>query len=247
MRKILDVKYNSGEKSFVNFYLPDGDCFDLIIWFHGGGLESGSRLDAEVFAVDLVNSGVGIASVEYRMYPEAKFPDFLVDGAASVKFVLDNAGNYGKVNRFFVSGQSAGAYITMMLCFDKHYLADVGASRSKISAFISDSSQVTTHFNVLRERGVDTRLERIDEGAPMYFINEDLEMDNLLIIYYTEDMQCRPEQNRLLYKSLEHFEKQGKAKLVELPGGHCNGSCNRNSKGTFDYVDAVLEYIHKLK
>ena len=46
----------------------------------------------------------------------------------------------------------------------------MGVDTDFISGYISDSAQMTTHFNVLRERGLDTRLERIDEAAPLFYL-----------------------------------------------------------------------------
>ena len=85
MKTIADIRYNELENSYLDLYLPDGECEDLLIWFHGGGFVNLDRKKI-AFAEDLTREGVGVASVEYRMYTQgAKFPDFLVDGANAVK------------------------------------------------------------------------------------------------------------------------------------------------------------------
>ena len=243
MRIIKDLQYNGFENSYLDLYLAESQAFDTLIWFHGGGLESGSRKDI-LFAEDLTKMGITVVSVEYRMYPSAKFPEFLEDCARAVKFTLDHIGDYGDTKRFFISGQSAGAYITMMLCFNPDYLLQAGVDRSLISGYISDSAQVTTHFNVLRERGIDPRLERIDDAAPLYYLSENSQFGNLLLIYYTEDMPCRPEQNKLFYKSVKRLCPDQRIVLKELPGTHINGSINRNQTGTFDFNDALLKFMN---
>lgn len=242
MRIIADLKYACREGAFWDLLLPEGDTFDLLIWFHGGGLESGNRKDPP-FAEDLTRHGIAVASVEYRMYPQAKFPDFIVDCADAVKYILDHIREYGEVNRILVSGQSAGAYITLMLALDEHYLADSGADRSRITAYISDSAQITTHYRVLGERGMDPRLERIDEAAPIYHLNAATSVRNLLLIAYKEDLPCRPEQNRLFFQSIRRFCPDQHIVLTELEGGHCNGSSNRNARGTFDFNDTLLSFL----
>jgi hypothetical protein len=159
--------------------------------------------------------------------------------------VLDHLQEYAEAKLIFVAGQSAGAWLTLMLAFDTHYLRDAGVDLNRIAGFVSDSSQITTHFSVLRERGIDHRLERIDEAAPIYFLSEKSEVRNLLLISYEEDMPCRPEQTKLFYKSIRRILPQSEVELKMLPGGHCNGSCARNEKGTFDFNDALLEYLGK--
>lgn len=242
MRTFADLQYGPYEQNLLDIYLPDGECRDFVIWYHGGSLQYGNRKDIRIHE-DLVNQGVGIASVEYRMYPDAKFPEFVDDSALAVKWILDHLREYTDFERLFVSGQSAGAWLTLMLAFDEHYLRDAGVERSDIAGFISDSSQITTHFSILRERGVDYRLERIDDAAPIYFLNEKSDVSNLLLISYDEDMPCRPEQNKLFYKSIKRICPHIPVELKMLPKGHCNGSSARNEQGTFDFNDALLEFL----
>ena len=88
-----DLEYKNG--LFIDLHLPDSSDFDVFIYFHGGGLTSGSRKGVEKFAKTLAKRNVATASVEYRMYPTAKFPDFIVDAADSVKWVKENIACYG--------------------------------------------------------------------------------------------------------------------------------------------------------
>lgn len=242
MKTITDLQYGPAKEHLLDIHLPDGVCRDFVVWFHGGGLEYGNRKEIRIHE-DLTKQGIGIASVEYRMYPDAKFPDFVEDCALAVKWLTDHLREYTEYRRLFVSGQSAGAWMTLMLAFDEHYLEDAGVDRSEIAGFVSDSSQITTHFRVLKERGLDSRLERIDDAAPIYFLTENSNVNNLLLISYDEDMPCRPEQNQLFYKSVCRICPQIKVQLVMLPGGHCNGSTARNEAGTFDFNDTLLRYL----
>ena len=246
MKVIADIKYNALENSYLDLYLPEGACRDLLIWFHGGGLTNLTRKNI-AFAQDLTEAGVAVASVEYRMYPQgAQFPDFLVDCADAVKFLQDHIQAYASPERIFISGQSAGAYLTLMLAFDQSYLKNAGVDPASIAGFISDSAQTTTHFRILKERGIPGNLERIDDAAPQYYVNPDVRLNSLLLIYYSQDMVCRPEQNRLFYASVRRLCPDMGVRIVELPGKHTNGSEHRNERGTFDFNDTVLEYLNTL-
>lgn len=245
MRIKEDVRYGGLENDFLDIYYPECDEYDVLIWFHGGGLESGTRKSWK-FVEDLVKQGMAVVSVEYRLYPEAVFPDFITDCARAVKYVFEYVATESGVKRVFVSGESAGAYITMMLAMDKSYLENVGVDQNKISGFISDSAQMTVHYNVLRERGLDTRLERIDEAAPLYHVSAHSFTGKLFLIYYTNDILCRPEQNRLFYQCVKRLCPGADVRIKELPGGHCNGGINRNERGTFDYIDVLLEFIQNI-
>ena len=242
METRMNIPYSDWTNGFFDLYLPDGACKALVIWFHGGGLEAGSRKDI-LFAQQMADTGVGCASVEYRMYPKAGYPAFLEDCAQAVAYILNHRKELGDPEKIYVSGQSAGAWITLMLAMNPAWLENAGADRTAIAGFISDSAQITTHFNILRERHQDTRLERIDEAAPIFWLTDACPVDNLLLIWYSEDMPCRPEQNRLFLRALTRFFPERNIQGVELPGRHCAGSLEKNEKGIFDYADVTLQFI----
>ncbi len=224
MPTLLDVPYvqpeNDAQK--LDMHLPESEGFDTVLWFHGGGIESGSRKSSEI-PLGLVKKGCAVVSAEYRMYPNAKYPEFIEDAASAVAFTLKKVKELGGNGRLFVGGSSAGAYLTMMLCMNPAFLNEVGVQLDEIAGFISDASQMFTHFNVLREMGMDTRLQYLDEKAPMYYINADLKLRPLLLIYYTNDIPCRPEENELFYVSVKRFLSHADITKVQLTGGHCSG------------------------
>lgn len=168
MRSFSDIPYveNGSNMQLLDIFLPDSDGFDTLIWFHGGGLHAGSRKNPE-YAETVTSKGCAFVSVEYRMYPDARFPDFLEDAAAAVAYTLNRLPAMGGTGKVFVSGASAGAYITMMLCMDHHYLADAGVKQEQIAGFISDSAQQCDHFKVMQELGMDGRLVRVSHISAM--------------------------------------------------------------------------------
>ena len=79
----------------------------------------------------------------------------------------------------------------------------------------------TCHFNVLRERGIDTRRVIINDSAPLYHIGEDEQYPPMLIIVSDNDMQNRYEQTMLLVSTLKHFGHSKNVQLKIMNGGHC--------------------------
>ena len=224
MREFLDEAYvlPENEAQKVDITCPDSDGFDTVLWFHGGGIQNGNRKGDET-PICLVKKGIAVASAEYRMYPDAKYPEFVEDAAAAVAYVLKRAKELGGNGRVFVGGSSAGAYLTMMLCLNPTFLQAVGVDRDDIAGFISDASQMFTHFNVLKEMGLDSRIQYIDDKAPMYYVNASLKLRPLLMIYYTRDIPCRPEENELFYVSVKKFLPDADITKVQLEGEHCSG------------------------
>lgn len=242
MKTYFDIPYTKMglEMQRLDVYLPEQEEFDLLIWFHGGGLEAGNRKGCS-YAEAFVKRGIAFVSVEYRMYPTAHFPEFIEDAAASVAWVIRNKVQLKGCRRIFVSGESAGAYLTMMLCMDHRYLEAAGVSQHEIAGYISDSAQQFCHFNVLREFGMDKRLERIDERAPIFFVKQGLELRPLCLIYYQDDMKCRPEETKLMYASLKNICPENDVRLVEYPGRHC--SKPKNEDGELMFVETVCDMI----
>ena len=246
MRIIKDVIYKSEDSCKLDIYLPSQDGFGTIVWFHGGGLENGDKQSGEKLAASIVEAGYAFVSVEYRMYTAgAKFPEFLCDAADAIAFVKANIENYGgKKDKLYVSGQSAGAWMALMLCLNEEYLNSVGVDNQDICGWIIDSAQTTAHFNVLKyELGVDSRAQRINEFAPQYFISEKTAFSRMLLMFYENDMPCRYEQNMLFYKSILTFNAKANIVYKVLPGEHCHGSCVRDGDGQYAYVKTMLQWL----
>lgn len=215
MHQITDIPYTSGNNPIqrLDLYLPDTTGLQkpnrIFLYLHGGGLEGGDKADAAGWAESLTRQGIAVASANYRMYPGAHFPEFIQDCAQATAWLIHCAGDYLDPVHLFVGGSSAGAYLSMMLCFDSRYLAAAGVNPNQVDGYVLDAGQPTTHYNVLRERGLDTRLVRIDEAAPLYFLNHDLvpgdRQPRFLIFTADQDIPGRYEQTLLMMETMRQF------------------------------------------
>ena len=245
MRSIFDLAYK--ENLFLDLHVPESDSFDLFVYFHGGGLKNGRRGGVEVFAKTLAKRNIATATVEYRMYPDAKFPDFIVDCADSIRYLKDNISQYGKCGKIYVGGSSAGGYLSMMLCFDKRYLNAVGLEPTDIDAYIHDAGQPTSHFNVLKELGKDSKRVIVDETAPMYFVGLEETYSLMLFIVSDNDMFGRYEQTMLMVKTLEHFGHADKVQTQVMNGKHCAYVYKADEDGEGILAKVILSYLEKIK
>lgn len=242
MEKILNVDYGVGLK--LDIYLPEGKNFDTIVWFHGGGIEEGDKSYCEGMPEDFTSHGYAFVSVAYSLYPNTKFPKYLSEAALAVAFVKRNIKNYGGSGEVYVSGQSAGAYISLMLCLNGEYLSAEHIDTKSIKGWIIDSAQTTSHFNVIHyELGVDRRTQMINEFAPLYYVNENMRFTKMLLIFYENDMPSRPEQNRLFVSAVKQFMPDADITPLKLKGGHCDGSGKKDPDGRLPYVKEALKWI----
>lgn len=250
MKIINDIIYSDiTERGKLDIYLPDSDNFTVFIYFHGGGIESGDKGDAAYFAEYLTKRNIAVASANYRIYPSAKSPEFLEDSAKACAWVCRNISKYGKCSDVFVGGSSAGGYISQMLCFDEKYLRNAGVSADEISGYVMDAGQPTTHFNVLRERGLDSRRVVVDEAAPLYYIRGNADYAPMYIIVADNDIACRYEQTMLLVSTLRNFNcNMDKVTLrVMKNSAHCEYNTAVDENGDNVLGKLICKFIEKYK
>lgn len=135
-----DLAYGADPRQKLDLYVPDkltGKA-RLLVFFYGGGWDSGSKA-GYLFAVrPFLDAGYVVAIPDYRVYPQAHFPDFVDDGASALRWLIDNAEQYGAdTDRVYLAGHSAGAYNAMMLALDASYLRNVGLAPQRIAAVVA--------------------------------------------------------------------------------------------------------------
>ena len=244
MKNVLDIEYKKG--LLLDLHLPESDSFDIFVYIHGGGLYAGDRKGVDIFAEYLAERGIATASIEYRMYPDAKFPDYIEDCADAVKWIKDNISKWGKCNRIFVGGSSAGGYLSMMLCFDDKYLNAVGLKPTDIDGYIHDAGQPTAHFTVLKYRGLDSRRLIVDETSPMFYVGTAEKYSPMLFIVSDEDMFGRYEQTMLMVNVLEHFGHTEKVYFEKMHSKHCAYVDKADENGVSIFGQTVMSFINKL-
>lgn len=155
----------------LDIYYPKGATeFATIIWFHSGGLTGGSK----EIPKSLMDKGCAVVAVEYRFSPKVKAPAYIEDAAAATAWVFKHIDNYGgNDSLIFISGHSAGAYLSLMIALDKKYLDKYNIDANKIASIIPFSGQVITHFTIRNEIAMKATQPIIDQYAPLYFVRPD--------------------------------------------------------------------------
>lgn len=115
----MGVQYaDVSETDYLNLYVPDAETPPpLIVAIHGGGfiLNDCESRQAQLFYQYFRDHGYAVATVNYRLAQEAKFPAAVQDVKAAVRFLKANADTYGyDASRVTVWGESAGGYLCVM-------------------------------------------------------------------------------------------------------------------------------------
>lgn len=118
---------------------PDGGANrPVIIFFHGGGWAKGSRDTYGFAGRAFASEGFVTVVAGYRLVPEGRYPVFMEDAAAAVRWTRANIARYGgDPDRIVIAGHSAGAHIALLLALDPRWLGDAvqpgGAVRGVIN------------------------------------------------------------------------------------------------------------------
>lgn len=202
------------ERCKLDVYYPDTDKgFATLVWYHGGGLEGGSKELLEGFR----RQGFAVVSVNYRLFPQAKCPDYIDDAAKALAWTFENIEKYGgDTDHIYVSGHSAGGYLALMLTLAKEFTAQYGLDADRIAKSYPISGQTVTHYTIRKERGLPDGIPVIDEfapithagrgGAPLVLITGDRDLE----------MLARWEENVHLKALLKNFNHD--SVLYELQG-----------------------------
>ena len=175
--------------------------FSTVVWFHGGGLTGGGKHFARI------DEGIAQVTVNYRLLGKEKSvtgDDCINDAAAAVAWTLKNIAKYGgDLKKVYVSGMSAGGYLTMMVGMDPSRLAKYGYKPTDLAGIAPVSGQATKHFNVRRFAGdKDPQyLPKIDRLAPLAFCSKDLPPMISICGEPPWEWKCRAEENRFLIAS----------------------------------------------
>lgn len=165
---------DNAQRCKLDLTIPVGEKgFSTVVWFHGGGLTCGCKHTPMALTADPEHPSAVVAC-GYRLAGTdgAKGVDCLDDAACAVAWVLKNIAKYGgDPSKIFVSGHSAGAYLTAMVGMDPQYLRRYGCDYTQIKGLMPLSGQCVTHFTIRAEKNIPITQATCDEFAPLYYTN----------------------------------------------------------------------------
>ncbi|MDX9880729.1 MAG: alpha/beta hydrolase [Prolixibacteraceae bacterium] len=226
------------ERCKLDIYYPENKKdYATVVWFHGGGLTGGTKYIAD----ELKNKGIAVVAVNYRLYPKVKCPAYIEDAAASVAWVFRNITKYGGSRaKIFVSGHSAGGYLTSMIGLDKSYLARYGIDADSIAGLVPFSGHTITHMAVREEMGIKKEQPAVDNYAPLYHVRADAPPLVLITGDRELEMLGRYEENAYMYRMMK-VAGHRKTSLYELDGFNHGDMCRPANHILLQQIDQILK------
>lgn len=265
---LRDIEYATadGKRLLLDLYLPEGaGPHPVIVWVHGGGWLAGNKNGGP--AVRQATRGYAVASINYRLSFEAKFPAQIEDCKAAVRWLRANAARYNlNPDRIGAWGSSAGGHLVALLgttagVADLEGAGGNSEQSSRVQAVVDwfgptdllKMSEQTPDFCVPLDHdsplspesqligcAIQTCKERTDRANPMRYVTDD--DPPFLIMHGTADCLVPPPQSQSLHDALRAAGLP--STLVYLEGaGHGGGAFNdaENQQRVDEFFDLHLK------
>ena len=98
-RASLGLPYGSDPRQKLDVYQPSptpspaASKAPMVVFFYGGSWSSGNRADYRFVGEALASQGIVAVVADYRLSPAARYPAFVRDSAAAVRWAFDHAGH----------------------------------------------------------------------------------------------------------------------------------------------------------
>ena len=255
---IKDIEYvpAGGAARTLDLYLPpsSGKPMPLLIFIHGGGWHSGSKDGCP--AKFLAEHGYAVASINYRLTPEAIFPAQIEDCRAALKFLRAEAAKYHlQPDHVGVWGGSAGAHLALLLGtapavdFSKGPGAPLGKTDESLRVQCVVDMYGPSHFTasqkfLIKLLGPSASEEEMQAKArwasPMTYVSR--ENPPMLIQHGDADTTVPLEQSRMLADALKAAGVE--VTFTVMPGGRHAGApffTEENHKTVLEFLDKHLK------
>ncbi|MDQ3623734.1 MAG: alpha/beta hydrolase [Verrucomicrobiota bacterium] len=169
---IRDIEYArvDGRALKLDLHLPPSKARSpLIVFVHGGAWRSGSKTHMPL--QELVEAGYAIASVDYRLSTDARFPAQIHDLKAAIRF-LRRPGDEWSVpsEKIVIAGNSAGAHLAALVGVSNAHPeleGNVGADHERssgVQGIISfyGASNLTTILSQSTPHGLSVRVPALE-------------------------------------------------------------------------------------
>ena len=215
-RCLLDMRFPVGVTNFAT-----------VVHFHGGGIVKGNKGSFSWPEEASEDDPVALISGGYRLLTNATPAQAVSDAAAAVAWTLKNISRYGgDPKKVFVTGISAGGYLTAMVGLDYRWLAKHDLKPTDLAGIIPLTGQMTKHFNV-RKIGFNDMdpqfVPKVDEWAPLYHVSTNA-LPPCCFLAGGRDIEwkARVEENELLAASLRACGHKN-IEFRETEGNHGGG------------------------
>ncbi len=262
-REYSDLVYarHQGIDLLLDLYVPDGGTEPppLVVWVHGGAWRGGSKKNPR-FALELVNRGFAVASINYRLSQQAIFPAQIIDCKAAIRWLRAHQQQYQiDASKIGVWGSSAGGHLVALMGATNGYSEwDVGENLDQSSSVqavcdwygptdflrMDDVPGKMVHLtpdspeSQLVGGDIRENPDKVHAVNPISYLNHQTDLiPPYLIMHGSKDGIVIPGQSELLHQAMQ--DNQLNSELVIVAGAGHGGP------GWEEQVSAVVAFFEK--
>ncbi len=201
-KKVTDQAYGSDPRQRLDVFSPQGGQHPVVVFLYGGSWTEGRKSQYAFVGAALAARGYVTVIPDYRLYPQVRFPEFMVDPAAAVAWVRAHAREFGgDPDRIFLMGHSAGAYMAAMLALNGAYLRAAAVPPSAIVGLVGLSGPYVLVPNTQSLDDIFASPYTPADWQPARFASN--QAPPTLLIHGLDDRVVSPEQTKRLTEALE--------------------------------------------
>jgi len=222
-----DITYCNSQS--LDLYIPSlasAHPLPLAIYIHGGGLSAGDKADINpTFLNGLASAGFAVASVNYRLAPQDKFPAQIEDVKCAIRYLRANAQIFGiNGSEVFAFGDSSGGELVGLAALTgSHSAFDVGSYLNEPSG-LTAAVDLFGDANLTEESVSSSDLFRVFAdnqselavASPTHYVTRNA--SPMLIIQGVNDTNVPESQSIELYNDLTAAGAQAQLILVQNAG-----------------------------
>ena len=183
----------------------------FVVWLHGGAFWAGDRrylpsnLAPNAVFDTLVAAGLAVATIDYRLSGEARFPAQLNDLRTAIRYLRSHASKWGlDVNRVGVWGESAGGTLAALAALAPSDDADLPLAAAALWFAPTDLVSLR-HFSAISgllgdDSADEDLLAAATQASPVTHVRPDA--PPFLIMHGSADATVSVEQSEFLHKEL---------------------------------------------
>ncbi len=210
--KAKNISYGDLDRQALDIYKADNSRADapVIVFIHGGSWSEGNKDIYKFLAEGFTSEGFDIVVPNYRLYPEAVYPQMIEDTAKAIAFVSKQYPDRPLV----LMGHSAGGYNMLMASLNKNYLTAEGVSVcERVSGLVSLAAPVGVE-PLVREPYITIFPDRFQkDDAPIAYTEQP--SPAVLVIHGTEDTTVNPKNANDLAAKIQARGGQAVLKVYE--------------------------------
>ncbi len=211
-----DIKYNlldiyTPKKTIENKLLP------VVIFVHGGAWtdffgNKDFKKNSLLKSIFYTDNNFILVTINYRVFPEVKFPVYVKDVSSSIKWVYNNIGDYnGNKDLIFIQGHSAGAQIISLISTDESYLLENDLDLNVIKGTILLEG---IGYDILKYKDFDIDGQIINKYLMFPFGEDDEVLKKASSINYINDSKNIPPM--IVFSAQNSILRIGKFESLDL-------------------------------